>query len=215
MFNRFIQAARTGASVVLAAVAPMASAVPITYVYTGHDFDTSVSGAPVTRLQMAFTVDDSMVSVNASVQLASNYPGNIVDFVFSDGNQMLTGDPNSDYGVYTTATLKFETDANRNIVGTWDVAASRAHGGPGGLLLDDAMRAANYLTYPGTGLPLAQDSTHSLGRYSATLDNSPGTWVLMSAVPEPAAWSLFVAGAALLAPRAWSRRSPKFDCGCG
>ena len=179
---------------VLGAVTGPALADPITYVYTGRYFDTTGSAAPVTRLAFSFTIDDSLVPANGTVQLQSNTPGSFFSFVFSDGAQTLTGDPNSTYGIYTTARLLFDTDQNRQIVGRWDVGASRAHGGPGGLTLDDAVRSVN----DPDGAELVQDSAHSLGRYSVTLDNAPGTWAMTSSVPEPARWAMLVAGLAAL-----------------
>jgi hypothetical protein len=183
------------------------NASPITYTYTGNPFD-SVTTPPSSALvplysfshvSIQFTIDSSLVPKNGhfdmplSNPLGSNLP--ITNFLISDGNFSITANPVPTFIGYSVLGLSFDTDADGNVAGRWDISAFE-------LFRSDSIKIESiFNNLPSLNSDFSTAVTYPVARYPLTTDahinNNPGIWT-SSIVAAPLPGGLLLFGTALI-----------------
>jgi hypothetical protein len=182
--------------------APVNAAL-ITYTYTGNQFD-SITTPPSSNMvplysfshvSIEFTIDSSLVPKNGhfdmplSNPLVTNLP--ITNFLINDGNFSITADPVNTLLGYSILGVSFDTDADGNVAGRWDISAFE-------LFRSNSIKIESiFNNSPSLNSDISTAVTYPVARYPLTTDahinNNPGIWTSsIVAVPLPGALLLFV-----------------------
>lgn len=170
-----------------------------TYFYSGNAFTIATAGFGLTHVSIRADIDMSRVQANSHVVVDSYNSGGLLAYSFSDGYNNITNNPFDGFAVYSSASISFDTAADRSIVGNWQAIASRAHGSAEGLILNDSIGTTNLPTGAPYGQGMVVDTASSLVGYTASVTNNSGRWSTMPSVPEPPAALLAILGMTLLA----------------
>ncbi|MDD5578693.1 MAG: VPLPA-CTERM sorting domain-containing protein [Methylobacter sp.] len=181
----------------------------VQYTYTGNTFSPTVirvdpdygplygypdgySGGE--HVSIKFTVDDSLVPKNGTFELPNSDPTDmnfpLKNFLITDGVLSIpTTNPYDYYAQTPSLHLLFDTDAEGNVSGRWDIAASQE-------FYDFRLYIHNLgSAYNNSPSPNLDYSENNIGieslRYGLGSLNNPGTWTRTAVVPLPAGILLF------------------------
>jgi hypothetical protein len=199
----------------------------VRYSYSGNTFDPieiyndpnygPLYGYPygsgvVHRLSIEFTLDDSLVPKNGTFDMpwsgttAVNFP--LANFLITDGAIGASYNANSNLPDISNIKLIFNTDAEGNIDGGWDISASHYCCN---FRMYNYYLGSIYNASANSGRDFASIITSAPGMaYSLETINNPGTWT-RTLVPVPLPGAILLFGSALLSGLRLSRRSSNFS----